>query len=125
VPGTEMSLKPSSGTRRCPQSLYGTVKPRFGLCGRGELNARGMTQAVDMLEVVAPLCYALKGDFCCPRTLASPASGRFVERAVAEMDTPKMPCKPGAVCIACEADETAGRPQHKGVPRTPRPVHTM
>lgn len=79
-----------------------------------------MTQAVDMLEVVAPLFYAVKGDVCCPRTLASPVSGRFVKRAVAEMDTPKVPCKPGAVCIACEADETAGCPQHEGVPRTPR-----
>ncbi len=76
-----------------------------------------MTQAVDMLEVVAPLCYAIEGDVCCPSTLASPASVRFVERAVAEMDTPKVPCKPGAVCIACEADETAGRPRHGGVLR--------
>ncbi len=53
------------------------------------LNARCMTQAVDMLEVVAPLCYVVEGDVRCPSALASPASVRFVERAVAEMDTPK------------------------------------
>jgi len=67
-----------------------------------------MDPAVGMLEVIAPLCWAMNDNICHSSPPALWTSERVFKRTIDKMAVPEVPCEVRAVCEASGADETEG-----------------